>query len=180
MGRIFKYFSLYTRKYFTYRHDMAWLYMIRCRSTGEYYLGATTRSPHTRFIEHQTQLRRGVCTIPLLQAAVDKHGLDAFDFVPLREFPDSEIAMREREAIETLKPALNVDGSIAARKPWDRLPPVEIGGITTTLADHARRAGLHYRTVKFRYGRGLRGEALIAPAHKAPRKANRGWYSKGS
>lgn len=157
---------------------MGWLYLIRCRTTGDYYLGATTREIRLRFNEHQTQLRRGVCSVPLLQAAHDTHGMGSLDFVPLRQFPDDVLHLREREAIETLKPTLNVDGSLASRKPYERWPEIEVDGQTMTMEAAARRYGLVCQTIRARYRRGLRGDALVATAYQAPRKANRGWYSR--
>lgn len=148
---------------------MGWLYMIRCRTSGEYYIGASTRELRFRFAEHRTQLGRGVCTIPLLQAAHDRYGEDSLDYVPLREFPDAELLQREREAIETLKPALNTDAA-RGRKPYQRWPLIVVQGEEMSMEDAARKFDIVYQTIRARYRKGVRGDALVAPPHAAPRK----------
>ena len=150
--------------------DLPGIYMIVCLPTGERYIGGTTRSIHRRFVEHQTALRRGVCRTPRLQAAYDEHGPSAFDYIPLKNFPPEEVAIREKEAIDTLKPALNI--ALARGKGrYARWDEIEIGGQCYTVTGAARAFGLEPNTIRLRIKRGLTGEALIAQPHKAPRKA---------
>lgn len=54
----------------------------------------------------------------------------------------------------------------------------EVGGRMLTVLEIATEAGLNCETVRGRLARGLSGDDLIAPPHKAPRKPNRGWYSQ--
>lgn len=145
------------------------LYLIRCRPTGEYYVGATKTSFRQRFTEHRTQLGRGVCTIPLLQQRATEHGVDALDFIPLREFPVEELAAREKEALETLRPALNIVHT-RAKGSYQRWPKIDIDGTLYTVGEAAKKFGLLPRTLRMRIERGLTGQALVAPPHAAPRK----------
>lgn len=148
---------------------MAGIYMILCRPTGEYYLGATARPFETRFTEHRTQLGRGICTIPLLQQRAAEHGVEALEFTPLKEFPVSELAAREQEALALLKPALNTC-HVRAKGSYQRWDRVEIEGRDYTVAEAARAFGVLARTIRLRIERGLTGLSLVAPPHKAPRK----------
>lgn len=153
------------------------IYLIVCRPTGEQYVGGTKVSFGTRFTAHRTQLRRGVCSVPKLQEAHDKYGMEALAFIPLKAFPPEEIAAREREAIEFLKPALNTCG-VGGRASYARWEPIVVGGQQMTVTEAARRYGLEPNTIRLRIKRGLSGDDLIAPPHKAPREPNRGWYSR--
>lgn len=145
------------------------VYLVRCTPTGEYYLGATTTSFRQRFNEHRTQLGRGVCTIPLLQARAARYGVEALEFIPLRDFPLEEIALREREALELLKPALNVC-HVRPKGNYERWDKVEIRGKLYTPAEAGRAFGVLTRTIRVRIERGLAGEDLITPPHAGVRK----------
>lgn len=157
--------------------DSPGLYMIRCRTTGQYYIGSTSRSFRLRFSEHRTQLRRGVCSIPALQAIATQYGLDDLDFVPLKVLAQHELVQREKEAIATLKPALNIDGH-RTRGRYERWDKIAVGGEEISIPDAARKYGLEPNTIRTRLRRGLSGDDLIALPHKAPRKPNQGWYSR--
>lgn len=149
--------------------DLPGIYMIVCRPTGELYIGATARSFRQRFAEHRNQLVRGACTAIKLQAAAALHGVDALDFIPLKSFPPGELAAREREAIEALRPALNTDG-VSSRRTYGKWPRVEVGGRSLTVYQAAREFGIEANTIRRRMEKGMLGADLVAPAHKAPRK----------
>jgi hypothetical protein len=149
--------------------NLSGLYMIRCRITGEYYIGSTARPFHQRFSEHRTQLTRGVCSIPRLQEAVNLYGLDAFEFLPLAPLCEAERTAREREAVETLKPAYNTDGA-NSRPRYRKWPPITIQGVSYTIGQAAREFGVEHHTIRARIVRGLTGAALVAKPHQAPRK----------
>jgi hypothetical protein len=149
--------------------DFPGVYLICCRPTGEMYVGATTTSFRQRFTEHRTQLGRGVCTIPLLQQRATEHGVEALEFIPLKAFPIEEIAAREKEALDLLKPALNIV-HVRSKGSYQRWPKIDIDGTLYTVGEAARTFGILPRTLRMRIERGLTGQALIAPAHAAPRK----------
>jgi hypothetical protein len=148
---------------------MSGIYMIRCRSTGEYYIGATARTFSQRFVEHRTQLGRGVCSIPLLQDRATRYGVSDLEFVPLKEFPPSELAAREQEALALLKPVLNIC-YVRAKGSYQRWDKIEIEGSLYTVTEAARAFGVLARTIRMRIERGLTGTSLIARPHEAPRK----------
>ena len=86
---------------------MPGVYIIRCKPTGELYVGGTKgRLFCYRFANHRIALRKGEGP-PLLQVAWDLHGEAAFEFVPLREFPRELVREKEAYALWKLKPALN-------------------------------------------------------------------------
>ena len=48
---------------------------------------------------------------------------------------------------------------------------VVMDGVSYTVGEAAAAFGLEPRTIRLRIERGLTGHALVAPPHKAPRKA---------
>lgn len=145
---------------------MPGVYMIRCRPTGRYYIGGTKMAFETRFDRHRSHMRCGKAP-RLLQACYDLYGLEALDFVPLQEFPPELVAEKEREAIETLKPDLNIYGV----RPAEHLAvEYDVEGKPMTVAQIAQATGLHEETIRARMARGMTGAALLAGKHKAPRK----------
>ena len=86
---------------------MPGVYYIKCVPTGDLYVGGTRSTFNIMFQRHRACLRAGTAP-PLLQSAWDKHGPDAFEFVAIKEFPEREVFKREKEAIERLRPALNI------------------------------------------------------------------------
>lgn len=155
--------------------NLSGLYMIRCRTTGEYYIGSTARAFRLRFSEHRTQLARGVCTIPRLQEVATRYGVDDLDFVPLKVLCEAERDAREKEAIAQLRPTLNVDGA-RPRARYDRWEPITVGGRTMTIYEAAREFDLEHNTIRYRVKRGLTGDELVAPPYKAPSKTPRKPY----
>lgn len=149
--------------------DSPGIYLILCRPTGEKYIGGTKRPMRLRFTAHRTQLRSGRCTIPKLQAAYDLHGPDAFEYIPLKNFPEDQIADREREALEFLKPELNTS-HVTGKSGYRRWPHITVDGVSLSVNEVARKYGISSRMLRFRIEKGLTGDALVAPAHKAPRK----------
>ena len=126
---------------------MGWIYAIECIPTKEFYIGSTRLPIATRFRAHHTAFRRGRNS-PALQAAYDEYGLDNLRFTQLREFPDTELARREGEAIDAVKPALNIN---------TRAPQVDQIGV--------KRSGARTTTIQARARRGLTGDALYAPPY---------------
>ena len=131
---------------------MAGIYLIKCTPTGELYVGGTKSPFERRFVVHRQMLRAGTAP-PLLQVAHDAHGMEALEFIPLKEFPPEQVAERERQAVERLNPALNIN-----------MP----AGIDTKVI--AAEAGISLSAVYSRMKMGLTGEALTKPKHRAPRK----------
>ena len=59
---------------------MAVIYRIRNRITGKCYIGETMeKDPHARWKQHTYNIQRGK-GCPALRDAVQKHGVDAFEF----------------------------------------------------------------------------------------------------
>ncbi len=150
---------------------MCGVYMIRCRANGWYYIGGTEMNFETRFSRHRAMLRRGKGP-RLLQACYDLHGEEGFDYVPLKHLAPQDVARYEREAIEKLKPDLNVYGVRvgAPRGHSADAPTYEVKGEYLTTPEIAARYGLKEATVRKRVQRGIRGDDLAAGAHAAPRK----------
>ncbi len=145
------------------------VYMILCRTTGEFYVGGTKTSFEQRFREHRNQLRRGACLIPKLQAAYNQHGEEAFEYRVLKDFPPAEVDAREKEALTALQPALNTC-YVTTKGKYRRWDKIVVDGASYSIGAAARKFRLEARTIRLRVERGLTGEALVAPAHKAPRK----------
>jgi len=134
---------------------MSGVYVIHCKPTGELYVGGTKMEFAVRFSRHRQWLRQGGKSKSAggstkLLAAWLKWGEDAFEFIPLKEFPPEQVAEREWQAIERLKPTLNI--------------------YTTNAKKLAAEAGLTLSTIYARAQRGLTGEDLVAPKQRAPRK----------
>jgi hypothetical protein len=152
---------------------MAGVYMIKCRNNGMFYIGGTTYTFEERFGAHRSCMNQGK-SAPRLQACFELYGPESLEFIPLKEFPPEEVAAREAEAIETLKPQLNTYKTDRPRR-W---PPrylrtaklYEVNGEMLSVPDLAKRYGIEEATIYTRAQRGLRGNALVAPKHRAPRK----------
>lgn len=81
---------------------MGEVYAIRNKVTGDEYIGSTER-PRTRWQNHRYLLRNGKHTARLLQAAWDKYGEAAFEWVVLEEveyIPNCSISYRLKCAEE--------------------------------------------------------------------------------
>ncbi len=152
---------------------MCGVYMIRCRENGWYYIGGTEMDFEVRFGRHRSMLQCGKAP-RLLQACYDLHGEQGFDFVPLYPCAPAEVAAREREAIETLKPDLNVYGVRVARPrglSGSASPRTYVvNGKEFTLDELEMTFGVGRETIRKRLKRGLTDTALIARPHAAPRK----------
>src|SRR5208282_5445662 len=86
---------------------MSGVYCIRCTPTRELYVGGTLMKFAARFTVHRSALRHHNCAPPLLQAAWDKYGEAAFEFIPIKEFPPEDVNAMTLEAIRRLGPTLN-------------------------------------------------------------------------
>lgn len=151
---------------------MAGIYMIKCLSNGRYYIGGTSREFAQRFNNHRQDLRRRKGP-RLLQACFDLYGEDALEFIPLRELPVDQVATKEREAIEKLKPDLNVYGArakLGAAPGPDYITPYDVGGRQLTAPQIAAEAGVTTEAILARLRRGVTGPALLAGRHKGARK----------
>lgn len=146
---------------------MAGVYLIRCRVSGLRYVGGTKHGFEERFAWHLNRLRCDAGP-KRLQACFELYGPDNFEFVPLREFPADEVHEREREAIDALKPELNIYGVRARQEPV--AATYDVDGEQLTVTQMSRRSGIGEETIRARIKRGLTGQALVAPPHAAPRK----------
>lgn len=115
---------------------MGWVYVIECVPTGEVYIGSTKNSVHKRFLAHQTNMRTRRSS-PELQTRYDKHGLASFRFTPLKEFPDEELADREREIIAAVNPTLNHQLTPLAKASRESNPSKRPNKLT--ISNRARR-----------------------------------------
>lgn len=153
-----------TRKIF-WGVEMSGVYLVRCRVTGKRYVGGTKIGFQERFAWQMSALRYG--TAPrLLQEHYDRYGPDCFEFVVLKEFPPDEVHVRERQAIQALKPELNILG--LHPRVGEGLVPV--GDELLSVSQIAARAGVGSETIRMRLRRGVAGEALFAGKHAGPRK----------
>lgn len=146
---------------------MSGVYMLKCRVSGLRYVGGTKHSFEQRFSWHRTALATGTAS-KMLQACDTLYGPDNFEFIPLKEFPPEEVHDREREAIEALKPELNIYGVRPRAAPAAAL--YDVGGRKLTIEQIASEARVHEETIRSRLRRGLTGDALLAGKHSAPRK----------
>ena len=131
---------------------MCGIYMIRCRATGDFYIGGTRSPFERRFVVHRQMLRAGTAP-PLLQEAFDQWGMSSLEFIPLKSMDPELVQEREAEAVARLRPALNKN------------QPAMVDAKTI-----ARDAGISLATVYARMKQGLTGDALMRPRHQAPRK----------
>ncbi len=79
---------------------MAYVYALRCIHDGKCYFGSTTRSYARRKIEHIRDLRGGRHRCVNLQAAYNRAGETAFDFILLAEVPDEKRLAAEQSFID--------------------------------------------------------------------------------
>lgn len=138
------------------------------------YVGGTKIPFAQRFSVHQAALRSA--TAPrLLQAAHDLYGMAALEFTVLETVAPEDVAQREQEAIAELKPELNLHGfsdntrfRLARGKSGEAFS-IMFRGRKRTLAQIASETGLSHQTLRSRVKRGLHGEDLAAPLHRARR-----------
>jgi group I intron endonuclease len=81
------------------------VYCWRNKVNGKVYVGSTTRSFHQRMAQHLSKLRRGISAHKHLQAAWNKYGESAFEWVILWKCLPSECVEREQEWIDKLQAA---------------------------------------------------------------------------
>jgi hypothetical protein len=173
--------------------EMSGVYFIRCKPIGQIYIGGTRQTFDQKFQEHRIALRRGEASIPLLLAAWKAYGEDAFEFVPIKECPPSEVDKWERYAIERLHPVLNsplgedirnrernrhayrrrrgLTGPALYAPPHMNVKRYDVGdGQVMSQSEIAERSGLALSAVSIRLKKGITGSALLRPPHRAPRK----------
>lgn len=167
------------------------LYMIRCKATGEFYIGSSTTNTQMRLYMHKSMLRRGRHTSPRMQVAWDTYGEDAFEFRLLKALPALEVRGRELEAIQKLNPAFNtahttnhitrhseptdavltyrrrigipVDAPVCRRKG----AKYEVRGEELSVEEISKRFNVPLRTLMKRIYAGERGDALARPTRAA-------------
>lgn len=166
---------------------MAGIYLIHNTRTDDRYIGGTTTGFAARFRSHRSALKGGY-GVPLLQRAWDAEGDPEhwFRFIPLHECAPEDVRRLEIEAIETLRPSLNViialtaidravrvtgltregvKARMRAGKPLDAPKGLRdvIDGVSLTLRQIAVQFGLPERLVRERYARGERHPRLTRP-----------------
>lgn len=129
---------------------MSGVYAIRCMTTKQLYIDGTVRSFEEKIEAHRIALRAGRGP-PRLQAAWDKHGEVAFEFILIKEFQPSEVPAMIVEAVRRLRPSLNAPSGHE---------------VDVLAAD----AGVSRATMYDRINRGLCGAELMAAPYHAPRK----------
>lgn len=105
------------------------VYAIIHRDSGKFYIGAALRL-NKRFSAHRYGLKRGKHHNAHLQAAWNKYGEDAFDFVVLIKCPPDERSAHEQEAIRVLKPAYNIAQDVVAPMKGLKQSPEECARIS--------------------------------------------------
>jgi group I intron endonuclease len=96
-----------------YEVDFA-VYKITHASSGRIYIGSSCCS-RRRWNAHRSNLRHGRHPSPLLQAAWNKHGEDAFEFDVIELCTRQTLLSREQYHIDTLKPYYNVAPVVSSR-----------------------------------------------------------------
>jgi hypothetical protein len=112
------------------------IYMIRCKTTGEIYVGATRTSLDKRWARHVWKLQQHVAS-PLLQAVYDKHGLRSLRVVDLGQVDDDVLVDAERAIIRDWRPSLNQQMQTTSPKKRDAMRAYyrRKRGITGAAAD---------------------------------------------
>lgn len=77
------------------------IYCIEHRASGKRYVGSAANLDR-RFKKHIKQLENGTHHSPKLQAAWNKYGADAFDFIILLLCPVDQLLQREQEELDIL------------------------------------------------------------------------------
>ena len=83
------------------------VYQIVCTVNSKAYVGRTTKRLSIRWSGHKSALRHNRHSNPRLQADWNEYGIEAFTIEALCECPKRELAKREKELIEELKPNYN-------------------------------------------------------------------------
>lgn len=86
------------------------VYAIRCRANGKVYIGSTTLSFVQRWNSHRSQLDHGRHANRYLQAAWDRHGADAFEFMAVEVCDPGMCIQREQSWIDRLQAADRIFG----------------------------------------------------------------------
>ena len=160
---------------------MAGVYMVECLATNELYVGSTHMSFDERFRLHRSSLACGGGP-PLLQDRYNQYGIEAFRFTGLKEFPPEQLARREAQAMEILRPTLctniprpelsgdlkryRLKHGIALDAP--RYAPRALGevdGVRYSVADIAKKFNLTEQLVRGRIAAGKSGWHLIKPRY---------------
>src|SRR5688500_16023546 len=85
------------------------VYLIRCRPTGERYVGGS-KNVRVRVSIHINQMAGGYHGIREMADAYKKHGPKAFAAELLEECAEADIWSRERTWLEKLRPEFNCNG----------------------------------------------------------------------
>jgi group I intron endonuclease len=100
-------------------HLKTGVYVIANQVNGKLYVGSSAQSFAVRFRQHRSQLRRGIHHSRHLQAAWNKYGEDAFEFLVVCETSPEQAVAMEQVYMDRLKPEYNVlprAGSALGRK----------------------------------------------------------------
>lgn len=79
------------------------VYAIRCLANGKVYVGSAAVSTRKRWENHRRKLRGNRHENKYLQAAWDKHGEDAFEFVVIEECAPADCIAREQHWIDSTR-----------------------------------------------------------------------------
>jgi hypothetical protein len=94
------------------------VYAIRNNNNGKMYVGSTKSSLVGRWLTHRRYLRSGRHVNRILQAAWNKHGEDAFEFVVLVTCDDAELCLTlEQKFLDTTPPRLLYNIAKFAHRP---------------------------------------------------------------
>lgn len=134
------------------------IYEIRNKINGNFYVGST-KNTIDRFKNHRSTLIRGVSTSTILQRAVNKYGIDNFDFKLIATCHKEYLIKMEQWFIDNMKPQYNVIKNVTT--PSHRSKKV----INLTTGEEFKsltEAAEKYNTYTSAIGRVCRGEGLTA------------------
>lgn len=75
---------------------MGYIYKITCSANGKNYIGSTEQLPEERHKQHWKDLRGGYARNPIMQAAWEKYGEEAFEFEVVATVP-GEVLLEEED-----------------------------------------------------------------------------------
>jgi len=96
------------------------IYTITHKSSGRVYLGSTVDFKK-RWYNHLSDLRRGVHHSPILQAAWNKYGENAFEFEVVMTCPPNMIWHYEQQHLDHMKPYYNVNPCAGGYQPGHKV-----------------------------------------------------------
>lgn len=137
------------------------IYLIRHRESGKCYVGSSVNC-ESRFYQHKSLLRLGRHRNPILQAAWNKYGPDAFDFELLESVPVETLIAREQWHMDQRQPnVFNVGTAVDCPVRGQRRKASPSHHAALIVANRKRVGWRHTDTVK----------AILSAANKGRKRS---------